>query len=686
MAAPRRETPSNLDVNFLSGNMQPRFQNQNFRANLNAPRNQRSFNGINEQEYLHNRGNWTNLPNKSLGPYQNDGPRMPHPDPVFKNDFGNNQNFVNRSYQRNQYEASYARFQETSSFEEEQQEHRMARENVVFQKGRTDKLDESDRPYENSNQMHTQQSFPNKYQQNLPGNTTSIPQTSLGMGEMPPAMLPSNLSGLNLNRPILPSDSFVNRAPPPMNFKTNNIPNTMEPNLMRMPPPMVPMQQNQNLNQNFQPNTFQNLPQSNPDIFYQTQSIQLEQQPPNQHFSSQNCTQMALKEKETGPINTENKWLQQFLESRKSRKNKQQTCQKPMIKNELDNLKKELQNEENLKALHAKIESRKRKRLKKSLHFISREYMLKISKSSSNICSCIYILLHRRLKRLRKERYDEKLKEMTEREEKTRKIDEWRDKITQEEIHQKEEKELKSTADVILNEVRKKLVDANKTIELLHGLQKLRTLRKDRLECQGVITKSNMNEQFETDVQEQLTIMKKQQEIYIAEEKALKVMLETEHEETKVKEQEKSRLEHEEDQNQLLFGHNELHSLDNSLFPYWQFYHQASLNKESLIQIRLRPAAIVSPIAGTTRDIVETALNIGGYPVLLSDTAGLHDTSDMVEKEGKLTWKISLENILDVIFHAFVLENGYSKKTYKKKLNMIFIMLYFYNFCFEKFF
>lgn len=52
----------------------------------------------------------------------------------------------------------------------------------------------------------------------------------------------------------------------------------------------------------------------------------------------------------------------------------------------------------------------------------------------------------------------------------------------------------------------------------------------------------------------------------------------------------------------------------------------------------------------------------------------------------KMTWKISFENILDVIFHAFVLENGYSKKTYKKKLNMIFIMLYFYNFCFEKFF
>ncbi|MDJ1158712.1 tRNA uridine-5-carboxymethylaminomethyl(34) synthesis GTPase MnmE [Chelatococcus sp. SYSU_G07232] len=47
-----------------------------------------------------------------------------------------------------------------------------------------------------------------------------------------------------------------------------------------------------------------------------------------------------------------------------------------------------------------------------------------------------------------------------------------------------------------------------------------------------------------------------------------------------------------------------------------------------------RPAAIVSPIPGTTRDIIEVHCDLGGLPVVLVDTAGLRDTRDPIEQEG----------------------------------------------------
>jgi tRNA modification GTPase len=47
-----------------------------------------------------------------------------------------------------------------------------------------------------------------------------------------------------------------------------------------------------------------------------------------------------------------------------------------------------------------------------------------------------------------------------------------------------------------------------------------------------------------------------------------------------------------------------------------------------------RDVAIVSDIAGTTRDVIETRLDLGGYPVIVADTAGLRTGGDVIEVEG----------------------------------------------------
>ena len=60
-----------------------------------------------------------------------------------------------------------------------------------------------------------------------------------------------------------------------------------------------------------------------------------------------------------------------------------------------------------------------------------------------------------------------------------------------------------------------------------------------------------------------------------------------------------------------------------------------NVGKSSLLNyLAKRDVAIVSNIAGTTRDVIEVHLDLAGYPVTIADTAGIRESEDLIEKEG----------------------------------------------------
>ena len=76
--------------------------------------------------------------------------------------------------------------------------------------------------------------------------------------------------------------------------------------------------------------------------------------------------------------------------------------------------------------------------------------------------------------------------------------------------------------------------------------------------------------------------------------------------------------------------------------------------KSSLLNyLSRRDVAIVSEVAGTTRDVIETYIILDGYPVIISDTAGIRDSIDEIEKKGI---KLALEKAENADLNLIVLE------------------------------
>ncbi len=95
---------------------------------------------------------------------------------------------------------------------------------------------------------------------------------------------------------------------------------------------------------------------------------------------------------------------------------------------------------------------------------------------------------------------------------------------------------------------------------------------------------------------------------------------------------------------------------------------EVNAGKSSLLNLlSKREVAIVSDEAGTTRDVIETFLNLDGYPVILADTAGIRDANNEIEKKGI---SLALGKSKDADLNIVVIDNS-SKKINNQIQKMI---------------
>ncbi|XP_075287761.1 programmed cell death protein 7 [Opisthocomus hoazin] len=198
-----------------------------------------------------------------------------------------------------------------------------------------------------------------------------------------------------------------------------------------------------------------------------------------------------------------------------------------------------------------------------------------------------------RLQRRKQEAKAAKEEEAARAAEREAKIDQWRAKCIQEVEEKNRERELKAAADSVLSEVRKKQADTKRMVDILRGLEKLRKLRKEAAARKGVCPPPSADEAFENQVESLKTLLKNRTELYEAEERALRVMLEGEQEEERKREMEKKQKKEREKllQQKLeidskLFGDPDEFPLAHLLQPFREYYLQAEHSVAALIRIR----------------------------------------------------------------------------------------------------
>jgi tRNA modification GTPase len=102
---------------------------------------------------------------------------------------------------------------------------------------------------------------------------------------------------------------------------------------------------------------------------------------------------------------------------------------------------------------------------------------------------------------------------------------------------------------------------------------------------------------------------------------------------------------------------------------------EVNAGKSSLLNLlSKREVAIVSEEEGTTRDVIETYLNIDGYPVILADTAGIREAKSEVEKKGI---SLALNKLNESDLNIIMVDNTKSKinKKIKELINKDSIVL-----------